>query len=89
MPISVKKARLKGVLVIEPMRHHDARGWFEESWSERDFAAVGIDTKFLQDNHSTSLGSGTLRGMHCQAPPFAQDKLVRCTSGAKFLLENW
>ena len=82
MPISVHKPRLDGVLVIEPTRHRDARGWFEESWSERDFAEVGIQTRFVQDNHSASEKAGTLRGMHCQAPPHAQDKLVRCTNGA-------
>jgi dTDP-4-dehydrorhamnose 3,5-epimerase len=67
---------------VTPARHADARGFFEESWSARDFRAIGIATEFVQDNHSLSRTAGTLRGMHCQAPPHAQAKMVRCAQGA-------
>ena len=72
------------VLVIMPQRLGDARGWFAEIWNDSSFAAVGIDMDFVQDNHSYSAEAGTLRGLHYQAPPYAQDKLVRCTRGAIF-----
>ncbi len=81
MPISVTKTGLAGVLLLSPQRIHDHRGWFEESWSRRDFVDAGIETDFVQDNHSVSELAGTLRGFHCQLPPCAQDKLVRCTRG--------
>ena len=84
MPPLVSSTGLPGVLLVKPQRHADARGYLEESWSERDFAQAGIATRFVQDNHSFSRAADTLRGMHCQAPPRAQDKLVRCTQGAIF-----
>lgn len=84
MPISVSKVGIQGALLITPQRHADSRGWFEESWSRRDLAAAGITCDFVQDNHSTSLKAGTLRGLHYQPPPHAQAKLVRCTRGAIF-----
>jgi dTDP-4-dehydrorhamnose 3,5-epimerase len=60
----------------------DARGWFEESYSRRRLADIGIDLEFVQDNHSLSAARGTLRGLHFQTPPYIQAKLVRCISGA-------
>ncbi|HEU0044507.1 dTDP-4-dehydrorhamnose 3,5-epimerase [Sphingomonas sp.] len=72
------------VQLIEPKRHGDARGWFTEVYSEPDFAARGITTRFVQDNHSLSRPRFTLRGLHFQAPPRAQDKLVRCIRGRIF-----
>lgn len=69
------------VQLIEPRRFEDARGWFSEVYSERDFAARGIDCRFVQDNHSLSRAPFTVRGLHFQAPPHAQAKLVRCISG--------
>jgi len=69
------------VRLIRPKRIVDARGWFEETWVRRDFAALGLDTDFCQDNHSCSRGTGTLRGLHFQRPPHAQAKLVRCIRG--------
>ena len=71
-------------MVITPKRFGDDRGFFEETWSARDLKAEGIDLVFVQDNHSYSAPVGTLRGLHYQAPPHAQDKLVRCTRGAIF-----
>jgi len=70
------------VLIVTPRRFGDARGWFTESWNRAAFAAGGIDVDFVQDNHSFSAARGTLRGLHYQRPPAAQDKLVRCTRGA-------
>lgn len=71
--------------VLKPQRFHDDRGWFEETWSEARFAAqTGVETGFVQDNASRSLMRGVVRGLHYQRPPFAQGKLVRCSSGALF-----
>lgn len=69
------------VHLIEPRRHGDARGWFTETYNRDTFAARGIDCVFVQDNHSRSVPAFTLRGLHFQAPPRAQDKLVRCIRG--------
>lgn len=82
--MNVIKTELDGVLVVIQPRFEDERGWFEETWSAARFDAAGIDLDFVQDNHSFSVDVGTLRGMHYQAPPRAQDKLVRCTKGAIF-----
>jgi len=70
------------VQLIEPRRFGDERGWFTEFYSVRAFAERGIDDVFVQDNHSLSAPAGTLRGLHFQAPPAAQAKLVRCIAGA-------
>jgi dTDP-4-dehydrorhamnose 3,5-epimerase len=69
------------VLLIRPTRHGDARGWFTETYNRGTFAEMGIDCVFVQDNHSLSAPVYTLRGLHFQAPPRAQDKLVRCVRG--------
>lgn len=71
---------IEGLLVIEPTVFGDSRGFFMESYSERDFAEIGIFSKFVQDNHSKS-GRGVLRGLHFQRE-HTQGKLVRVTSGA-------
>ena len=73
---------LPDVLQITPPRFSDARGFFCESWSRKSMAELGIDLDFVQDNHSMSHDVGTVRGLHFQAPPHAQDKLVRCGRGA-------
>ena len=72
------------LFLLKPKRFGDARGWFMETYSEKAFAALGIGHGFVQDNHSFSAESGTLRGLHFQTPPHAQAKLVRCTRGAIF-----
>ena len=69
------------VQLIKPVRHGDARGWFTEVYSEKAFAARGIDVRFVQDNHSLSVPAFTLRGLHFQTPPHGQAKLVRCIRG--------
>jgi dTDP-4-dehydrorhamnose 3,5-epimerase len=72
---------LPEVLHVRAARHGDARGWFSETYNEAAFRAAGISAPFVQDNHSRSAEAGTLRGLHYQAPPAAQAKLVRCTRG--------
>ncbi|GMG81091.1 dTDP-4-dehydrorhamnose 3,5-epimerase [Paralimibaculum aggregatum] len=67
--------------IFRPKRHGDARGFFSEVWSRAAFEAAGLAFDWVQDNHSRSAEAGTLRGLHYQAPPMAQAKLVRCTAG--------
>lgn len=71
-------------VVISPKRFRDSRGWFSETWNERVFTNIGIPARFCQDNQSFSKNKGTLRGLHFQAPPTAQAKLVRCLQGHIF-----
>ena len=73
---------LEGLKLIEPSRHEDARGYFEETYNSRALAGIGIDCVFVQDNHVYSREVGVLRGFHYQIPPYAQDKLIRCSRGA-------
>ena len=80
--MQVMTTKLPGILIIEPDRFGDARGFFSESWNRRRMAGHGIEIDFVQDNHSMSLEPGTLRGLHFQTPPHAQAKLVRCGRGA-------
>ncbi len=82
--MQIEQTPLPGVLILTPARFGDARGFFSESWNRRVLAAHGITLDFVQDNHSLSVAVNTLRGLHFQAPPHAQDKLVRCGQGALF-----
>ena len=68
-------------LIIEPQVFGDERGYFFESWNKERFHAHGLDMEFVQDNQSMSM-KGVLRGLHFQAPPFAQGKLVRVIQGS-------
>ena len=77
--MNIEPTDLPGVLIITPRVFKDARGFFFESYNAEQFKARGIDTVFVQDNHSQST-RGTLRGLHFQLPPLAQDKLVRCAA---------
>lgn len=70
--------------MINPPRFQDARGFFSESWNKKTLSEAGINASFVQDNHSLSLHENTVRGLHFQAPPHAQTKLVRCGRGALF-----
>ncbi|MGQ9489149.1 MAG: dTDP-4-dehydrorhamnose 3,5-epimerase [Anaerolineae bacterium] len=79
--MQIESTALPGVLVIIPTVYHDARGFFFESYNQEVWRAHGIDTIFVQDNHSKSV-KGTLRGLHFQLPPAAQVKLVRVVRGA-------
>ncbi|MCW5752126.1 MAG: dTDP-4-dehydrorhamnose 3,5-epimerase [Alphaproteobacteria bacterium] len=80
----VVETALPGVRIIRPRRHADHRGWFTETWNQRSFAAAGMPEAFVQDNAALSVASGTIRGLHFQAPPQAQGKLVWVTRGAAF-----
>lgn len=80
--MQVEQTALPGVMILTPARFGDARGWFSETWNASRMAATGQRLDFVQDNHSFSATQGTLRGLHYQRPPHAQDKLVRCTRGA-------
>ena len=82
--MNIQKTDLAGALVIEPDRFGDHRGFFAETYSKRIYTARGINATFLQDNHSLSATVGTVRGLHFQSPPHAQDKRVRCGRGAIF-----
>ncbi|EDM73260.1 hypothetical protein RAZWK3B_03530 [Roseobacter sp. AzwK-3b] len=79
--MKVTETKLPGVLLLEPRRFGDERGFFAESWNRKTFLDLGIDIDFVQDNHSVSAAVGTVRGLHFQSPPHAQDKLVRCGRG--------
>ena len=72
------------VQVIAETKFSDQRGFFGETYSRRKYENLGIDVEFVQDNHSTSYAIGTVRGLHFQAPPHAQAKLVRCGRGRLF-----
>ena len=80
--MNVTKTALDGVLIVTPRVFADHRGSFSESYSRRALTQAGIDLDFVQDNHSVSARAGTVRGLHYQAPPHAQDKLVRVVRGA-------
>jgi len=70
------------VKIIRPRRFRDHRGFFSETYSSKALSAFGIDTDFVQDNHSLSVDPLVLRGLHFQTPPFAQTKLVRVVRGS-------
>lgn len=82
--MDIEELGLPGVLLLTPKRFGDDRGFFCETWNRRRFAEAGIALDFVQDNQSLSAAAGTLRGLHYQAPPHAQDKLVRCGRGRLF-----
>ncbi|AWB08136.1 dTDP-4-dehydrorhamnose 3,5-epimerase (plasmid) [Azospirillum humicireducens] len=70
------------VKIIRPKKFGDHRGFFSETYTKKTFEAAGLHHDFVQDNHSLSAEVGTVRGLHFQLPPFAQDKLVRVVRGA-------
>lgn len=82
--MQIEQTPLPDVVILTPARFGDARGWFSETFNAGCFSAAGLTMAWLQDNHSMSAAAGTLRGLHYQRPPHAQDKLVRCTRGAIF-----
>lgn len=81
---SFLELEIPGVVLVTPQRFGDARGYFSETYSQPIYAANGIASDFLQDNESLSVTPGTVRGLHFQAPPFAQAKLVRVLRGAVY-----
>ena len=76
------ETKLPGVVILEPQVFGDHRGWFMESWSQKNLDDVGIHTNLVQDNHSFTAQKGTIRGIHYQQNPMAQAKLVRVARGA-------
>lgn len=79
--MDVEHTNLEGVVVLTPARFADERGFFSETWNKNRMLANGLDIDFVQDNHSLSVEVGVVRGLHFQAPPHAQDKLVRVVHG--------
>lgn len=84
--MEIKRTEINDVLIIEPRMFKDARGYFFESFSQREFdekvtPIIGHNIHFVQDNESMS-SYGVMRGLHFQRPPFTQSKLVRCVKGA-------
>ncbi len=79
--MQVIRTNIDGVVIIEPKIFNDARGYFFESFSQREFDEKVAPIRFVQDNESKS-SYGVMRGLHFQRPPFTQSKLVRCVKGA-------
>ena len=77
-----KATQIPDVVLIEPKRFGDARGYFSETFRQDLFTQNGTDVQFVQDNRSMSAAVGTVRGLHFQLEPKAQGKLVSCTAGA-------
>ena len=80
MPFEFEKQSIEDVILVKPKVFGDNRGFFMETYKKSDFVANGIDVEFTQDNHSKSI-KGVLRGLHYQAKPYGQAKLVRCVKG--------
>ena len=78
--MNIIETTLPGVLIVEPKVFGDARGYFFESWNQAAFETAGITNKWVQDNESRS-GFGVLRGLHYQAAPYTQAKIVRAFTG--------
>jgi dTDP-4-dehydrorhamnose 3,5-epimerase len=83
MPFKFERLAIPEVLLIEPRKIGDGRGFFMETYKHSEFSAAGIDDTFVQENHSSS-ERGVLRGLHYQRPPHAQSKLVRVLNGRIF-----
>ncbi|MBY0245251.1 MAG: dTDP-4-dehydrorhamnose 3,5-epimerase [Sphingobacteriaceae bacterium] len=79
--MNITKTSIEGLLVIEPKIWNDSRGYFYESYSQKVMSEMGVNAPFVQDNQSLSQ-KGTLRGLHAQAAPFEQGKLVRVLQGS-------
>ena len=80
--MKVESLSIADVKLITPKKFGDGRGFFSETWNEQALAAAGIAAHFVQDNHAHSGAKGTVRGLHFQTGPMAQDKLIRVTRGA-------
>ena len=81
--MQVERLAIPDVILLTPPRFADARGFFSETFNAARFAAAtGVTAAFVQDNHSLSASTGTVRGLHCQIAPNVQGKLVRCVRGA-------
>lgn len=82
--MQIESLDIADVKVLVPRRHGDRRGYFSEVYNQRRLREADIEIDFVQDNHSLSAESGTVRGLHFQIPPFAQAKLVRVVRGSVF-----
>ncbi len=82
--MTASDTRIKGLKIITPDKFDDNRGYFMKSFEKKAFAQQGINFEITQINHSFNLLKGTLRGMHFQLEPFAQEKLVFCVKGSVF-----
>jgi dTDP-4-dehydrorhamnose 3,5-epimerase len=80
--MNVESLAIPEVKLLTPRIYRDERGFFSETWNRRIFEQAGVGGDFVQDNQAYSRERGTVRGLHFQLPPMAQDKLVRCTRGA-------
>jgi dTDP-4-dehydrorhamnose 3,5-epimerase len=78
------ETKIAGVFILDPTRFEDHRGFFAPAFSSREFGERGMDAQFVETNISYSLRRGTIRGMHYQAAPHGQGKLVRCTRGSVY-----
>lgn len=76
------ETKLKGAYIIELEKHEDDRGFFARAFCKKEYKEVGLRNEIVQINNSESKYKGTLRGMHYQLPPKAEDKIVRCINGA-------
>ncbi len=79
--MQIEATGIPGVLILTPRRYGDDRGYFSETWNRRALAEAGVAVDWVQDNQSLSRRAGTVRGLHYQAPPHAQAKLVRVLAG--------
>lgn len=82
--MKTRETKLKGAYLIEPEQFNDERGFFAREWSTAELTAIGVTGQFIEANFSYNHKRGTLRGLHWQAAPHGQAKLVRCTRGAIF-----
>lgn len=80
--MDVTELEIPDVKILTPKQFGDSRGFFSETYNYRTFQCAGLDIVFVQDNHVYSAHGSTLRGLHFQVPPFAQDKLVRAVRGS-------
>jgi len=80
--MQVEETKIPAVKIVTPDKHGDVRGFFSEVYNKSVWEKLGIHLEFVQDNHSFSAAVGTLRGLHFQTPPYAQDKLIRVGRGS-------
>jgi dTDP-4-dehydrorhamnose 3,5-epimerase len=80
--MQIERLNIPEVLLITPPKFGDNRGFFSETWNSSKLAAQGFKEHFVQDNHSLSTQTGTIRGLHCQIAPSVQGKLIRVVAGA-------
>lgn len=80
--MKIEQLSIPDVILLTPPRFSDSRGFFSETYNAERYKKAGLEQDFVQDNQSLSRARGVIRGLHCQIPPYAQGKLVRCTRGA-------